>query len=51
MGDVEPVISKVLHMGVDLISFSGDKLLGWSSSRDYCRKERIDSKIEEAPIS
>jgi len=45
----EPMVHEIVKTGVDLITFSGDKLLGRPTGRYYNRKEKINTKDREKP--
>ena len=46
----EPTPAEVLHKGVDLVCFSGDKLLGGPQSGIIAGKERLVSALKREPL-
>jgi len=47
---IEKLVQEYIKMGVDIISFSGDKLLGGPQSGIICGKKRLINKILSNPI-
>ena len=46
----EPLVSEVLKQGGNLVTFSGDKLLGGPQAGVLCGKKRIVSRLHQNPL-
>lgn len=49
--DYEPTVQEGLQAGVDLIAFSGDKLLGGPQAGIICGKEHLIGKLKRHPFA